>query len=115
MDRRTVLLPLTLLLTLRLEIIGAEMGMYSGVLSGETASPYEESYAGFVNNNETPDPNTFFRVNFDTNKCKPNSSFVWCLPKDYNLEKHPFSCKYFSTFNSNLLNYPILSYSRLLP
>lgn len=72
-----------------------ELGMYSGVLS-ESASPYEEDigYAGFANSNDPPDPNTFFRVNFDTNKCKPNASFVWCLPKDYNLEKHPFSYYY---------------------
>jgi len=97
MDQRKYFLSLILFM-LRLErIVWAEMGshMYSGVLSGETASPYEDdvSYAGFVNN-ETPDPNTFFRVNFDTNKCKPNSSFVWCLPKHYNLEKHPFSYYY---------------------
>jgi len=73
----------------------AEMGMYSGVLS-EATSPYEKDvgYAGFVDNSEPTDPNTFFRVNFDTNKCKPNASFVWCLPKDYNLEKHPFSYYY---------------------
>ena len=37
--------------------------------------------------------NILRRVNFDTNKCKPQKNFVWCLPKDYNLEKHPFSCK----------------------
>ena len=37
--------------------------------------------------------NILQRVNFDTNKCKPQKNFVWCLPKDYNLEKHPFSCK----------------------
>jgi len=72
-----------------------ELGMYSGVLS-ETASSYEtDSYTGFVHStNEYPDPNTFFRLNFETNRCKPNTSFIWCLPKDYNLEKHPFSYYY---------------------
>jgi len=70
----------------------AELGMYSGVL--DNASPSDVGYAGFLNTNETPDPNTFFRLNFDTNKCKANSSFVWCLPNDYNLEKHPFSYYY---------------------
>ena len=28
----------------------------------------------------------------DTNHCKPGTQHVWCLPRDYNLEKHPFSC-----------------------
>ena len=30
----------------------------------------------------------------DDNYCTANSSYVWCLPRDYNQEKHPFSCKY---------------------
>ena len=29
----------------------------------------------------------------DTNHCKPGTQHVWCLPRDYNLEKHPFSCE----------------------
>ena len=29
----------------------------------------------------------------DTNYCSANGSFVWCLPRDYNQEKHPFTCK----------------------
>ena len=29
----------------------------------------------------------------DTNRCRPNISFIWCLPQDYNQEKHPFTCK----------------------
>ena len=29
----------------------------------------------------------------DTNHCHPDTHYVWCLPQDYNLEKHPFSCK----------------------
>ena len=37
------------------------------------------------------------RIEDDT-YCSPNGSFVWCLPKDYNREKHPFSCK-FNPFN----------------
>ena len=32
-------------------------------------------------------------LNLDINRCKPNVSYVWCLPKDYNQEKHPFTCK----------------------
>jgi len=27
----------------------------------------------------------------DDDYCKPNSSYVWCLPRDYNQEKHPFT------------------------
>ena len=29
----------------------------------------------------------------DDNYCKPNVSYVWCLPRDYNQEKHPVTCK----------------------
>lgn len=27
----------------------------------------------------------------DNNYCSPNRSYVWCLPRDYNQEKHPFT------------------------
>merc|ERR1719167_217644 len=36
----------------------------------------------------------------DTNRCKKNVSYVWCLPADYNQEKHPFS--YFHMVNKTL-------------
>ena len=36
----------------------------------------------------------FLGLNFDTNRCKPNNSYIWCLPMDYNQEKHPFTCRY---------------------
>lgn len=75
-----------------------EFGLYGGVLSASEDTTFQDgsvSYAGYVSNPaESLDPNTFFRVNFDTNKCKPNASFIWCLPADYNLEKHPFSYYY---------------------
>ena len=29
----------------------------------------------------------------EDNYCRRNNSFVWCLPKDYNQEKHPFTCE----------------------
>ena len=29
----------------------------------------------------------------DDNYCKRNVSYVWCLPRDYNQEKHPVTCK----------------------
>jgi hypothetical protein len=32
------------------------------------------------------------RIEADT-YCSNNSSFVWCLPRDYNRAKHPFICK----------------------
>ena len=32
------------------------------------------------------------RIEDDT-YCSPNSTYVWCLPRDYNREKHPFTCK----------------------
>ena len=34
------------------------------------------------------------RIEDDT-YCNPNVSYVWCLPRDYNREKHPFTCKYY--------------------
>lgn len=39
-------------------------------------------------------------LNLDTNHCKPDTQYVWCLPQDYNLEKHPFS--FFSLVNKSL-------------
>jgi len=36
----------------------------------------------------------------DTNHCHPDTHYVWCLPQDYNLEKHPFS--YFALVNKSL-------------
>ena len=38
----------------------------------------------------------------ETNRCKPNRTFVWCLPFDYNQEKHPFSCKSFSVIHYSM-------------
>ena len=35
----------------------------------------------------------FYGLNADTNMCKPDKSYTWCLPSDYNQEKHPFTCK----------------------
>jgi hypothetical protein len=32
------------------------------------------------------------RIEEDT-YCSHNSSFVWCLPRDYNRAKHPFICE----------------------
>ena len=28
------------------------------------------------------------------NNCQVNKTFIWCLPMDYNQEKHPFTCKF---------------------
>ena len=33
------------------------------------------------------------RIEDDT-YCNPNASYVWCLPRDYNREKHPFTCEF---------------------
>jgi len=78
-------------------------GLYSAGLA--TVSPYEDSthrhqtgpYSGLL---DPLDPATLLSMNFDTNRCKPNSSYVWCLPKDYNQEKHPFS--YYKLENRSL-------------
>ena len=49
-------------------------------------------------------------LNLDTNHCKPDTQYVWCLPQDYNLEKHPFSCKIYA----DMILFVILSFI-LLP
>merc|ERR1719225_2460390 len=42
----------------------------------------------------------FYGLNADTNMCKPDKSFTWCLPADYNQEKHPFT--FFHLSNKSL-------------
>merc|ERR1719492_751948 len=37
------------------------------------------------------DPASLLGMSLETNRCKPNQSYVWCLPFDYNQEKHPFT------------------------
>jgi len=81
----------------------ADGGLYSAGLA--TASPYEDSTQNPFGANQFGglDPlisSTFLSLNFDTNRCKPNKSYVWCLPKDYNQEKHPFS--YYKLENKSL-------------
>ena len=49
---------------------------------------------GLSRTSELPDHDPLSLLSsLDTNRCKPNQTFVWCLPFDYNQEKHPFSCK----------------------
>lgn len=36
----------------------------------------------------------FFPPPIDTNRCKANTTYIWCLPQDYNQEKHPFTLLY---------------------
>ena len=40
------------------------------------------------------DPLSVLGMSLETNRCKPNQTYVWCLPYDYNQEKHPFTCKF---------------------
>lgn len=49
------------------------------------------------------DPVSLLGLSLETNRCKPNQSYVWCLPFDYNQEKHPFTCKIFSHILRNIL------------
>jgi len=37
------------------------------------------------------DPLSVLGMSLETNRCKPNQTYVWCLPYDYNQEKHPFT------------------------
>ena len=49
------------------------------------------------------DPVSLLGMSLETNRCKPNQSYVWCLPFDYNQEKHPFTCKIPSQIMINTL------------
>ena len=49
------------------------------------------------------DPVSLLGLSLETNRCKPNQSYVWCLPFDYNQEKHPFTCKIFPHILINTL------------
>ena len=51
----------------------------------------------------------FYGLNADTNMCKPDKSFTWCLPPDYNQEKHPFTCK--NPSNPQIFDNTILFFS----
>ena len=48
-------------------------------------------------------PEGLFGLNFNTNICKPNVSYIWCLPSDYNQEKHPFTCRFSQHLKDNNL------------
>ena len=39
------------------------------------------------------DPLSVLGMSLETNRCKPNQTYIWCLPFDYNQEKHPFTCE----------------------
>ena len=40
------------------------------------------------------DPLSVLGMSLETNRCKPNQTYIWCLPFDYNQEKHPFTCRF---------------------
>ena len=64
------------------------------------------------------DPDTSHLMSLDTNRCKPNTSFIWCLPQDYNQEKHPFTCKYIFMLEINFFTLKFLDFhlaNRALP
>jgi len=100
---RTVLVT-SLVMSLVPPLAHSDGGLYSAGLA--TASPYEDSAQGMHGTNQyfgaldPLDSAALHRLNFDTNRCKPNTSYVWCLPKDYNQEKHPFS--YYKLENKSL-------------
>ena len=41
----------------------------------------------------------------NTNICHHNNSFIWCLPNDYNQEKHPFTCRHQSAVSPSNLSF----------
>ncbi len=50
----------------------------------------------------------------DDNYCKPNTSYIWCLPRDYNQEKHPVTCEYQSySYSSPLVAINSTAYAQI--
>jgi len=72
--------------TLRLSILSCLLALIS--TSGSDSLSDFETEGGIEDSMAT---GSFFGLNFDTNRCKPNTSYIWCLPSDYNQEKHPFT------------------------
>jgi len=94
--------PILLLLSILIVPVSSDGGMYSSQFA--TSSPSREVEERLVHERTTPayDPAALadLPVALDTNRCKPNTSYVWCLPSDYNQEKHPFT--YFYMVNKSL-------------
>lgn len=70
------------------------VAILSGVFAirGSAADDAESHAPGFsLDEDEDLISEGLFGLNFNTNKCKPNVSYIWCLPSDYNQEKHPFT------------------------
>jgi len=70
---------------------GGGMGT-SGYYDESTNSPGHGPKLGPVSSSYASAP--YQGMSFDTNRCKPNHTFTWCLPHDYNQEKHPFTFFY---------------------
>ncbi|XP_023330426.1 uncharacterized protein LOC111702872, partial [Eurytemora carolleeae] len=94
-----------LLISTGVVLVSSDGGLYSaGLATTNPRDPDENLVHDRYSRSTTPTygpPHSVeeFPVH-DTNRCKPNSTYVWCLPADYNQEKHPFS--YFYMVNKSL-------------
>lgn len=89
------ILPRTITLSLAaISGVMGDVGLYSEVMEAGAVSHSSLARPGDLLEQSS------FRFNFDTNRCKSDSSYIWCLPRDYNQEKHPFS--YYQLENKSL-------------
>jgi len=76
----------------------------TGVSSGDggfhTGTPRPRAGPGHQGPSVPPMSVPYMGMGVDSVRCKPNHTFTWCLPADYNQEKHPFT--FFHLSNKSL-------------
>ena len=78
-------------------IIINRLSCFSCIYVGKTSTNQEHDHE-FIESESMQqsilgDPLSVLGMSLETNRCKPNQTYIWCLPFDYNQEKHPFTCK----------------------
>ena len=65
------------------------------ILETKTFQPHNHDFVESESMQQTlmGDPLSVLGMSLETNRCKPNQTYIWCLPFDYNQEKHPFTCE----------------------
>ena len=73
------------------------------ILETKTFQPHDHDFVESESMQQTlmGDPLSVLGMSLETNRCKPNQTYIWCLPFDYNQEKHPFTCECLVVDNRN--------------
>jgi hypothetical protein len=94
--------------------VGTGAGMERGTVRPGLDSTFSsQPYAGPRLPIGGAGPSQYMGLNADTNMCKPDKESVWCLPPDYNQEKHPFTCEYPSSKQCNVMYLPSVSNAQM--